>query len=64
MTLKEENRIEKGSQMIVVSFKDNKFVFTSQENAAKFLLNPSRYEKVKLPTKMPPNADPVSLFGL
>ena len=64
VTLKDEDRIEKGQQLIVVNFKDTRFIFASQEKAAKFLFNPSRYHNVQLPVKMPPSKDPVSLFAL
>jgi hypothetical protein len=64
VTLKDENRIEKGSNLTLVYFKAMNFVFSSQEKAAKFYLNPSRYSAMKLPTKMPPAQDGVSMFGL
>ena len=64
MTLKDEERIEKGHQLIVVSFKDSRYIFASQEKAAKFFFNPSRYCNVQLPVKMPATKDPVSLFSL
>jgi hypothetical protein len=64
VTLKDEDRIEKGQQLIVVSFKDTRFIFASQEKASKFFNNPSRYCNVQLPVKMPATKDPVSLFSL
>ena len=64
VTLKDENRVVKGYQLSVVSFKDNRFVFASEEKAAKFFLCPSAYATVQLPVKMPPNKDPVLLAHL
>ena len=64
VTLKDEERIEKGQNLIVVSFKDTRFIFETQEKAAKFYFNPSRYCNVQLPVKMPATKDPVSLFSL
>jgi adenylate/nucleoside-diphosphate kinase len=64
VTLKDEERIEKGHHLIVVNFKDARYIFASQEKAAKFFFNPSRYCNVQLPVKMPAGKDPVSLFSL
>lgn len=64
VTLKDEDRIEKGQQLITVTFKDVRFIFASTEKAAKFYLNPSRYASVTLPVKMPPAIDPVNLYSL
>jgi hypothetical protein len=46
VTLKDEERVEKGYQISVISFKDNRFVFASEEKASRFFLNPSRYHEV------------------
>lgn len=65
VTLKDENeRVEKGIQLIVISFKDNRFVFASEEKASRFFMNPSRYHKEVLPVKMPASKDPVLLYQL
>ena len=64
VTLKDEERVEKGYQLSVVSFKDNRFVFASEEKASRFFLNPSRYHQVQLPVKMPPPKDSVLLYQL
>jgi adenylate/nucleoside-diphosphate kinase len=64
VTLKDEDKVEKGYQLSVVSFKDQRFVFASQEKASRFFLNPSRYHTVQLPVKMPAPKDPVLLHQL
>lgn len=64
MSLKDEDRLEKGQQLIVVNFKDTRFVFATQEKANQFFMNPSRYHQTKLPVKMPPAKDSVSLHSL
>lgn len=64
MTLKDEERVEKGYQLSVVSFKDSRFVFASQEKASRFFLNPGRYNQVQLPVKMPAPKDSVQLYQL
>lgn len=64
VTLKDEDKVEKGYQLSVVSFKDQRFVFASQEKASRFFLNPSRYHQVQLPVKMPAPKDPVLLHQL
>lgn len=64
VTLKDEEKVEKGYQLSVVSFKDQRFVFSSQEKASRFFLNPSRYHQVQLPVKMPAPKDPVLLHQL
>lgn len=54
----------KGEHLILVNFKDQRYVFETQEKAIKFMCDPSRYSGVQLPVKMPPAKDSVSLFGL
>lgn len=48
----------------MVSFKDSRFVFASEEKASRFFLNPSRYNQVQLPVKMPAPKDTVLLHQL
>lgn len=64
VTLKDEDKVEKGFQLSVVSFKDSRFVFASEEKASRFFLNPSRYNQVQLPVKMPAPKDAVLLYQL
>jgi hypothetical protein len=54
VTLMDEDRIEKGDPLIVVIFKDQKFVFQSEFKLQRFMQNPSKYFKAVLPNKMPP----------
>lgn len=64
VTLKDEDKVEKGYQLSVISFKDSRFVFASEEKASRFFLNPSRYNQVQLPVKMPAPKDSVLLYQL
>lgn len=47
--------------MLIVQFKDNRFIMSSEEAANKFFENPQRYASVQLPVKMPPQIDAVNL---
>ncbi len=64
VTLKDENKVEKGYQLSVVNYKDSRYIFVSEEKASRFFLNPSRYHSVQLPVKMPPPKDNVLLHAL
>jgi hypothetical protein len=60
----DEDRVRKGDQVLVVIFKEDKFVFDSEFKLQRFLSNPFKYCKASLPVKMPPPEDKVSLFNL
>jgi len=64
VSLKDEDKLEKGHALVVVNFKAVNYVFSSQEKANEFFMNPSRYQHVKLPVKMPPLKDAVGLHTL
>jgi hypothetical protein len=64
VTLKDEERVLKGDNLILVNFKDQRYVFETQEKAIKFMFDPARYSGVQLPVKMPASKDSVSLFSL
>jgi len=61
VSLKDEGRVEKGNQILIVQFKDNRFIMATEEKAIRFFENPARYVREQLPVKMPPTQDPVSL---
>jgi adenylate/nucleoside-diphosphate kinase len=61
VSLKDENKVDQGNRLIVISFKDNKFLFASEAKATKFFQCPSDYANVQLPVKMPPSKNPVLL---
>jgi len=64
VTLKDEEKVLKGENLILVNFKDQRYVFETQEKAIKFMFDPARYSGVQLPVKMPASKDSVSLFSL
>lgn len=64
VTLKDEEKVQKGDNLILVNFKDQRYVFETQEKAIKFMWDPARYSGVQLPVKMPASKDSVSLYSL
>ncbi len=64
VTLTDEEKLVKGKNILVISFKGEKFVFCSEEKLAKFLQTPARYAKTKLPVKIPSEEKPVLLHNL
>lgn len=64
VTLKDENKVEKGHALLVVQFKDNRFVFVNEEKMERFFRTPGAYADAVLPVKMPPAVDPVYLVKL
>ena len=64
VTLADQEKLEKGNPILVVGFKGEKFCFTSEEKLQKFVLQPSRYAKTKLPVKIPPDNRPVYLHNM
>ena len=64
VTLQDQEKLEKGNPILVVSYKGEKYCFTSEEKLQKFVLTPSRYSKTKLPVKIPPDNKPVYLHNL
>ena len=64
VTLVEEKSVIHGDPLLLVHFKERKFLFASEMKLLKFINNPGRYYGVELPTKMPSNEDPVSLAEL
>lgn len=64
VTLKDEGRVEKGLSLLVVQFKDNRYVFANEEKLERFFAQPSAYADAVLPVKMPPVVDPVYLVKL
>ena len=64
VTLIEENRVAKGDQLLLLQYKEKKYVFENEAKLQKFAAWPAKYYKAELPVKMPPTQDPVSLFQL
>lgn len=64
MTLKDESKVAKGNPLLVVQYKDNRYVFVDEEKLVRFFTEPSVYADTQLPVKMPPNMDPVQLVKL
>jgi adenylate/nucleoside-diphosphate kinase len=64
VTLKDEGKVEKGQSLLVVQFKDNRFVFGNEEKMERFFKTPGAYADAVLPVKMPPAVDPVYLVKL
>lgn len=64
VTLQDEEKLVKGSALLIVSYKGEKYSLSSEEKLHKFISTPSRYAKVKLPVKIPPKEKPVLLATL
>jgi len=64
VTLMDSEKLVKGLPLLVITYKEEKFIFSSEENLVKFFSRPSKYSKAKLPVKIPPEVKPVSLFNL
>lgn len=64
MTLADEEKLLLGNPILVISYKGDKFAFASEEKLVKFTQACSRYAKVKLPVKIPPENKPVLLYNL
>lgn len=64
VTLKDDGKVEKGLGLLVVKYKDNTFIFTSEEKMDRFFSCPGAYADASLPVKMPPASDPVHLNKL
>lgn len=64
VTLMDEERVVKGDPILLIHFKENKFIFENEYKLQRFLVNPFKYCKSVLPVKMPHNEDPVNLHSL
>lgn len=64
VTLMDEERVKKGDTLLLIVFKDAKYVFESEIKLQRFLANPYKYARATLPVKMPPPEDKISLFNL
>lgn len=64
VTLLDQEKLVCGNPLLLVKFKGDQFTFCSEEKLAKFIAQVSRYSKVKLPVKIPPEEKPVPLFNL
>lgn len=64
VTLADEEKLSPGNPLLVVNFKGEKYTFSTEEKLKKFTMQPSRYSKVKLPVKIPPEEKPVRLYDL
>jgi len=64
VTLTEEQKLEPGNPILVISYKGDKWSFCSEEKLQKFAMTPQRYSKTKLPDKIPPEDKPVYLHNL
>lgn len=64
VALKDEGKVVKGNALLVVQYKDNRYVFVDEEKLVRFFTEPTKYADAQLPVKMPPNVDPVQLIKL
>lgn len=64
VTLADEEKLSPGNPILVSTFKGEKYSFASEEKLVKFLLQPQRYAKTKLPVKIPPEQKPIPLYNL
>jgi len=64
VTLADEEKLVAGNPILVAIFKGEKYSFANEEKLCKFLLQPQRYAKTKLPVKIPPEQKPILLYNL
>jgi adenylate kinase family enzyme/YHS domain-containing protein len=64
VTLAEQGKIERGNPNLLVSYGDKIYSFANNELLNKYMKKPHRYEKTKLPVKLPPKADNMVNFVL
>lgn len=64
VTLAEEGLTVKGSPIVLASYADKVYSFANSALREKFLKRPQKYEKTKLPVKIPPKADNMVNFVL
>lgn len=64
VTLVDERKVVAGDPLLLVYYKERKFLFASEKKLQAFLRRPGTYVSVELPTKMPPQNDPVCLADL
>lgn len=64
VSLKDEERMEQGNQVLIVKYDNKNFVFANTEKARKFFSYPHKYFKTQLPVKMPPKKEDVGLYQL
>lgn len=64
VTLAEQGKLVKGNPTILAAYGDKIYSFQSSALRDKFMRKPSRYEKTKLPVKIPPKADSMVNFVL
>ena len=64
VTLTDEDKLVSGNPILVANFKGEKFCFANEEKMQKFMMQPTRYAKTKLPVKIPPEQKPIPLHNL
>ena len=64
VTLAEEGALVKGNPTLLVSFSEKVFCFKNVAQREKFMKRPQKYEKTKLPVKIPPKPDNLVNFIL
>ena len=64
VSLAEEGKLVKGVPTILVSYGEKIFTFLNRELCEKYMKKPHRYEKTKIPVKIPPKADNIVNFVL
>lgn len=64
VTLIDEERVKKGDPLLLILFKEGKYVFDNEFKLQRFLVNPYKYARATLPVKMPPPEEKISLFNL
>jgi hypothetical protein len=64
VTLMDEERVKRGDALLLIVYREHKFIFDSEFKLQRFLANPFKYQKASLPVKMPPPEDKISLFNL
>jgi hypothetical protein len=64
ITLMDEERVNKGDPILLIIYKENKYIFENEFKLQRFLANPFKYSRASLPVKMPPHEDKISLFNL
>jgi adenylate/nucleoside-diphosphate kinase len=57
VSLAEDGSLVKGNPTLLVTYNDKVFCFKTVEQREKFMKRPQKYEKTKLPVKIPPKPD-------
>ncbi len=64
LILGKDIELSKGQDLRMVQYGNVRYLISSQENTFKFMEEPKRYINAKLPVKLPPAKNPITLLQL